>query len=81
MDDIKKKISGVETAVRTILPDAIVQRSFYDEASRRLFVTVVQGSRKVDFMLSERDINNGKSERMDRTIRSALKKLPDMPIG
>lgn len=81
MDDIKKKISGVETAVRTILPDAIVQRSFYDEASGRLFVTVVQGSRKIDFMLSERDLNNGKSDRADRTIRSALKKLPDMPIG
>lgn len=81
MDDIKRKISGVETTVRTISPDAIVQRSFYDEASGRLFFTVVQGSRKIDFMLSERDLNNGKSDRVDRTIRSALKKLPDMPIG
>jgi len=81
MDDIKKKISGVETTIRTISPDVIVQRSFYDEASGRLFVTVVQGSRKIDFMLSERDFNGGKSGSADRTIRGALKKLPDMPIG
>jgi hypothetical protein len=81
MDDIKKKISGVERTVKTVSPDAIVQRSFYDEASGRLFVTVVHGSRKIDFMLSDRDFNNGKSDRVDRAIRSALKKLPEMPIG
>jgi hypothetical protein len=81
MDDIKKKISGVETTVRSASPDAIVQRSFYDEASGRLFVTVVLGSRKIDFMLSDRDFNNGDSAKADRMIRDAVKKLPGMPIG
>jgi hypothetical protein len=81
MDDIKKKISGVETTVRSIAPGVIVQRSFYDEASGKLFFTVVQGSRKIDFMLSDRDFKNGQMEKADIIIRGALKKLPGMPIG
>ena len=81
MGDIKKKVSGVETTVRRILPDVIVQRSFYDEASGKLFFTVVQGSRKIDFMLSDRDFKNGQTEKAELVIRGALKKLPDMPIG
>lgn len=81
MDDIKKKISGMEATVKSVLPDAIVQRSFYDEASGRLFITIVQGSRKIDFMLSDGDFKNGQSGKADRAIRDALKKLPGMPIG
>jgi hypothetical protein len=81
MDDIKNKKSGIDTIVKKMSPGAIVQRSFYDEASGRMFVTVVLGSRKVDFVLSDRDFNNGQSEKADSVIRGALKKLPGMPIG
>ncbi|HVF92467.1 MAG TPA: hypothetical protein VNH22_20540 [Blastocatellia bacterium] len=81
MDDLKKKKAGIDTLVRKVSPDAIVQRSFYDEASGRMFVTVVQGSRKIDFVLSDRDYNNGQSDKADSVIRGALKKLPGMPIG
>lgn len=70
----------VETAVRKMDPDALTG-TFYDDASDRLFVTLIKGSRKVSVTLRGRDLTNGDSEKISRAVEDGLRRLRNTPIG
>jgi hypothetical protein len=70
----------VEAAVRKMDPDALTG-TFYDDASDRLFVTIIKGSRKVSVTLRRRDFTNGDPEKISRSVEDGLRRLENTPIG
>ena len=70
----------VEAAIRKADPK-LVTGTFYDEASDRLFVTIIKGSRKVSVTLRGRDFLNGDSETISRAVEDGLRRLKNAPIG
>ena len=72
--------SRVEAAVKKADPKAMTG-TFYDDASDRLFVTLVKGSRKVSVSLRGRDFANGDSDKITFAIADGLRRLKDTPIG
>ncbi len=77
----KKLGRQVESKIRKIDPDTIVSGTMYDEASGRLFVTVIKGLRKTTISLLAHDLEADPSTRADNAIKESLKQLPLMPIG
>ena len=80
MTDVRKMKSKVEAEIRRIDSKAITG-TFYDNASDRLFVTIVKGPRKVSVALRGRDFINGDSERVNRAIADGIRRLEHTPIG
>jgi hypothetical protein len=70
----------VEAAIKRADPK-VITGTFYDDASDRLFVTIVRGSRKISVSLRGRDFGNGDSEKIDRAIKDGLRRLQATPIG
>ena len=70
----------VEAAIRKVDPEAITG-TFYDDASDRLFVTIIKGPRKVSVTLRGRDFLNGDSETIIRAVEDGLRRLKNAPIG
>jgi len=70
----------VESAIKRFDPKAITG-TFYDDASDRLFVTIIKGSRKISVTLRGRDFRNGGSKKIDQAIEDGLKRLEHTPIG
>jgi len=81
MTEARKLISKVEAAIKRNDPNAIVERTFYDEVSDRLFVTVVNGPRKTEMVLLAYEYSNGDQERIDRVVEQGLLRLKNTPIG
>ena len=79
MTDVQMK-ARVEAAIKRADPK-VMTGTFYDDASDRLFVTIVRGSRKISVSLRGRDFGNGDSEKIDRAIEDGLRRLQDTPIG
>ena len=76
MTEVRKLASRVEAAIKRADSGAIVERTFYDDISDRLFINVVKGPRKTEIMLTARDEND-----VDRLVEQCLARLKDMPIG
>ena len=76
-DQMKAK---VEAAIKKVDPDAVTG-TFYDDASDRLFVTIIKGARKVSVTLRGRDFSNGDSEKVSRAVEDGLRRLKNTPIG
>src|SRR5215510_2100659 len=70
----------VEAAIRKVDPEAVTG-TFYDDASDRLFVTIIKGPRKVSATLRGRDFLNGDSETISRAVEDGLRRLKSTPIG
>lgn len=83
MADFRSLKSMVDAAIKQIDKSVIAERSFYDDVSNRLFVTVFKGSRKTEFVLSTRHLNNDDSSRkeIENVVRDAIKRLDRTPIG
>lgn len=81
MADVRKMKAAVEAAIKGLDPKVITQGLFYDDASGRLFVTIIKGSRKVSVALRERDFSNGSSEKVSRAIEDGVERLKHIPIG
>ena len=79
MTDVQMK-ARVEAAIKRADPK-VITGTFYDDASDRLFVTIVRGSRKISVSLRGRDFGNGGSEKIDRAIEDGLRRLQATPIG
>lgn len=75
---IKPRVDGI---IKRIDPHVIVQGTFYDEASDRFFVTIVDGPRKIEVTLLGREFDNGRIEAVSRTLEAAIQKLKHVPIG
>lgn len=80
MTDVRQMKAKVEAAIRRADPKAMTG-TFYDDASDRLFVTIVKGSRKISVTLRGRDFVNGGAEKIDRAIEDGLRRLESTPIG
>lgn len=80
MTEAKKLISKVEAVIKRADPNVITERTFYDEVSDRLFVTIFKGTRKTDliFIVSE---YNGDVEQINRVVEQSLERLKHTPIG
>jgi hypothetical protein len=80
MTDVSQMKERVEAAVKRVDPK-LMTGTFYDDASDRLFVTIVNGSRKVSVTLKGRDFANGGAEKIDNAIEDGLRRLGTTPIG
>jgi hypothetical protein len=80
MTDVRQMKAKVQAAVRRVDPK-VMTGTFYDDASDRLFVTIVRGSRKISVTLRGRDFANGGADRIDRAIEDGLRRLQTTPIG
>ena len=80
MTDVRKMKARVAAAIKRVDPKAMTG-TFYDDASDRLFVTIVKGSRKIGVMLRGRDFSNGSAEKIDSAIIDGLRRLETTPIG
>jgi hypothetical protein len=81
MTEARKLTLKVEAAIKRADPNVITDRTFYDEISDRLFVTIVKGSRKTDIVFISHLFKNGDSERIDRLVEESLERLKHTPIG
>jgi len=80
MTDVRKMKARVEAAAKREDPAAFVG-TFYDDASDRLFVTLVKGSRKLSVTLRGSDFENGDAKRIDLAIKKGIQRLANTPIG
>ena len=80
MTDVRQMKARVKAAIRRVDPK-LMTGTFYEDASDRLFVTIVKGSRKVSVTLRARDFANGGAERVDLAIEDGLRRLQLTPIG
>jgi len=80
MTDVRQMKARVEAQIKRADPKTMTG-TFYDDASDRLFVTIVKGSRKISVALRGRDFGNGDATKIDLAIEDGLKRLEHMPIG
>jgi len=80
MADVRKMKARVEAVARREDPSAFVG-TFYDDASDRLFITLVKGSRKLSVALRGRDFDNGDAKKIDLAIKNGIERLTNTPIG
>jgi hypothetical protein len=82
MADRKKIVSVVTSKVKSLDPESIVQGTFYDDASGRVVVTIIKGTRKTLASLPGWWFENGSgSDRVGKAIERALKQLDRSPVG
>lgn len=81
MTEARKAASRIEAALKHADPQIIVERTFYDEISNRLYVNVVKGSRKTEIVLVGRERSNNDQQEIDRLVEQCLLRLKNMPIG
>lgn len=81
MTEARKLTLKVEAAIKRADPKVITERTFYDEISDRLFVTIVKGPRKTDIIFIGSEFGNGDGERIDRMVERSLERLKHTPIG
>ena len=81
MNNIKSMIATVDSTVKKLDPKVIVQRTFYDEVSGRLFVSLVKGPRVYEVILSGRNFGNGDSESVEQSIKAGIDRLQHQPVG
>ena len=81
MGNLRKAIPTVEAAIKRIDPEVIVQRTFYDEVSDRLYVGVVKGLREIEIVLLAHDFKDDLLKRVNQSLEDGLKKLEQAPIS
>jgi hypothetical protein len=80
MADVRQMKARALAALKRLDPQTLPS-TFYDDASDRLFVTIVKGTRKVSVTLRGRDFTNGEGDTVNRTIEDGVKRLERTPIG
>ncbi len=81
MSNIRKFIPKVEAAIKRIDPEVIVQRTFYDEVSDRLYVGIVKGLHETDIVLLGLDFEDDLLKRVNQSLEQGVKKLEHTPIS
>ena len=80
MTEVRKMKVRVDAALKRLDPKAIVLTNFFDDASERMFVTIVKGPRKISVTLRGCDFTNG-ADKINRAIEEGLQRLRQTPIG
>jgi hypothetical protein len=81
MTEAQKLTLKVEAAIKRADPTVITERTFYDDVSDRLFVTIFKGPRKIDLVFIVSEHNNGDGEQISRVVEQSLERLKHTPIG
>ncbi|HEY7544495.1 MAG TPA: hypothetical protein VID27_06420 [Blastocatellia bacterium] len=81
MRDRRKLSARVDAIVKQNDSEVMIQRTFYDEASDRLFITLIRGSHRVNLTLAARDLDNGDRSKAEQVIRDNIAHLDQVPIG
>ena len=81
MNNARKMIATVDSMVKRLDPKIIVQRSFYDEVSSRLFVSLVKGRREYEVMLAGRDFASGDLKKVEQSIQAGIDRVQHQPIS
>ena len=78
----RKRIAALVTAkIKKLDPESIVYGTFYDDASSRLIVTIIKGTRKILTSLPARWFEESSTDHIDGALKIAMKSLAQMPIG
>ena len=80
MTDVDKLIPRIEALIRRADPKVITD-TFYDDASNRLYVNIVKGSRKTAITLLGNHLTSDHQEETQRLIREGLGRLARVPVG
>ncbi len=81
MRDRRKLSAIVNAIVKKNDSTVMAQRAFYDDASDRLFITLIRGSHRVNLTLAGRDLDGDDTSRADQLIRDNIDQLARVPIG
>lgn len=81
MSNVRKLIPKVEATIKRIDPEIIVQRTFYDEVSDRLYVGIVKGLQEIDIVLLGHDFEDDLLKNVNQSLEQGIKKLEHTPIG
>ena len=81
MNNIRNMIATVDSMVKKLDPKVIVQRSFYDDVSGRLFVSLVKGRREYEVMLSGRSFGNGDLAKVEQSVKAGVDRVQHQPIS
>lgn len=73
-------VAVVDRAVKENDSKVLVQRTFYDDASDRVFATLVRGTRRINLTLSGEETESN-SDSVGRIVKEAIEKLDAQPIG
>jgi hypothetical protein len=71
----------VDAIVKQNDSEVMIQRTFYDEASDRLFITLIKGSHRVNVTLAARDLDTDDRSKAEKVIRDNIAHLDQVPIG
>ena len=81
MNNIRNMIATVDSMVKKLDPKVIVQRSFYDDVSGRLFISLVKGRRVYEVMLSGRFFGNGDLGKVEESLKAGIDRIQHQPVG
>jgi hypothetical protein len=81
MEKTRRMIATVNSLVKKLDPKVIVDRTFYDEVSGRLFISLVSGQRGHEFNLHSRDFDNGDLKKLSQSIQAGIERIQNQPIG
>jgi len=81
MDKTRRMIATVNSLVKKLDPKVIVDRTFYDDVSGRLFVSLVKGQRGHEFNLHNRDFDNDDLKELSQSIQAGIDRIQHQPIG
>lgn len=80
MRNTRKIVAVIDRAVKENDSAVMVQGTFYDDASDRVFTTLVKGSKRINLTLSGEETESNSSN-VGRTVKEAITKLEHQPIG
>ena len=81
MNNIRNMIATVDSIVKKLDPKVIVNRSFYDDVSGRLFVSLVKGRREYEVVLSGSSFGNGDSTKVEQSMKAGVDRVQHQPIS
>jgi hypothetical protein len=81
MRDRRRLAAIVDSIVKRNDGGAMVQRAFYDDASDRVFVTLVKGLRRVNLTLRRVDLETSDRSKAEQTIKENIAQLDTVPVG
>ena len=81
MNNIRNMIATVDSIVKKLDPKVIVNRSFYDDVSGRLFVSLVKGRREYEVVLSGSSFGNGDLTKVEQSMKAGVDRVQHQPIS
>jgi hypothetical protein len=81
MRDRRKLSARVDAIVKNNDAKVMTQRAFYDDASDRVFITLIKGSHRINLTLAGRDLDGDDHAKAEQLIRDNIAQLDQVPIG